>query len=235
MNAKKSDRCPWCVSSELYIDYHDNEWGVPCYDNRALFEMLNLEGAQAGLSWITILNKRENYRRLFANFEVAKVARFTEKKIDKLVLDAGIVRHRQKIAAVVNNAKVVQSMQKEGDSFAEFVWSFVHYKPVQNSHKTLKTVPGSTDESLQMSKALKKRGFKFVGSTTCYAFMQASGMVNDHLVNCPEYKRVASLAKKPSPFQRIVNSAAATAKAAPKKAASKKKTAAKRSVRKTRA
>ena len=201
MSAIKSKSCQWCLGSQLYIDYHDEEWGVPCYDSRGLFEMLNLEGAQAGLSWITILNKRENYRRLFANFDTAKMARFTEKKIDKLVLDAGIVRHRQKIEAFVNNAAVVQSMEKNGESFAEYVWSFVDFKPIQNAHKTMKTVPGSTDLSLKMSKDLKKRGFKFVGSTTCYAFMQASGMVNDHMTNCPQYKKVKSLGKKRAPFK----------------------------------
>jgi len=140
MTTAKEKRCGWCLSSELYIDYHDNEWGVPCYDARALFEMLNLEGAQAGLSWITILNKRDNYRRLFADFDVA------------------------------------------GESFVDFLWSFVDYTVVQNQHKSMATVQGSTDQSKRMSKALKKSGFKFVGPTTCYAFMQASGMVNDHLV-----------------------------------------------------
>jgi len=189
-------RCGWCLSSQLYIDYHDNEWGVPCYDTQALFEMLNLEGAQAGLSWITILNKRENYRRLFANFDVAKVARFNTAKIDKLVLDEGIVRHRQKIEAFINNAKAVVAMEKRGDSFVDFLWSFVDYTIVQNKHKTMKTVRGSTEQSVAMSKALKKSGFKFVGPTTCYAFMQASGMVNDHLISCPGHSRVAKLDKK---------------------------------------
>jgi len=196
MATSKDKRCGWCLSSELYIDYHDNEWGVPCYDAQALFEMLNLEGAQAGLSWITILNKRENYRRLFANFDVAKIARFKPAKIEKLVLDAGIIRHRQKIEAFVNNAQMVVAMEKRGESFVDFLWSFVDYKIVQNKHKSMATVQGSTDQSQLMSKALKKSGFKFVGPTTCYAFMQASGMVNDHLVSCPEHSRVAKLDKK---------------------------------------
>ncbi len=196
MSEKADPRCSWCLGSELYRSYHDEEWGVPCYNTQELFEMLCLEGAQAGLSWITILNKRENYRRLFANFDPVKVARFTKKKIDKLVLDPGIVRHRQKIEAVVNNAKVVVAMEKEGESFCDFLWSFVDYSVQQNKVKTLKEVPSSTDTSLLMSKALKKRGFKFVGSTTCYAFMQASGMVNDHVQTCPSCKRVKALAKK---------------------------------------
>lgn len=192
----KDKRCQWCLGSDLYIDYHDTEWGVPCYDARSLFEMINLEGAQAGLSWITILNKRENYRRLFADFDVVKVARFNSNKIDKLVLDAGIVRHRQKIEALVNNAKVVVAMEKEGESFVDFMWSFVDYHIIQNKHKSMATVKSSTEVSALMSKTLKKKGFKFVGSTTCYAFMQASGMVNDHMVSCPQYKAVQMLAKK---------------------------------------
>ncbi len=196
MATTKEKRCGWCLSSELYIDYHDKEWGVPCYDTSTLFEMLSLEGAQAGLSWITILNKRENYRRLFANFDVAKIARFKPAKIDKLVLDAGIIRHRQKIEAFVNNAKVVVEMEKRGESFVDFLWSFVDYEIVQNKHKSMSTVQASTDQSRQMSKALKKSGFKFVGPTTCYAFMQASGMVNDHLVSCAQYRQVAKLNKK---------------------------------------
>lgn len=189
-------RCGWCLGSDLYISYHDNEWGVPCYDAQALFEMINLEGAQAGLSWITILNKRKNYRRLFANFDAAKVARFKPEKIDKLVLDAGIIRHRQKIEAVVANAKVVVEMEKNSESFVDYLWSFVDFKTIQHKHKTMTTVEGFTPRSTLMSKSLKKRGFKFVGPTTCYAFMQAAGMVNDHMVGCPEYKRVAALAAK---------------------------------------
>ena len=205
MSKTKEKRCHWCLGSELYIDYHDNEWGVPCYDARALFEMLSLEGAQAGLSWITILNKRENYRRLFANFDVAKVARFTVKKIDKLVTDPGIVRHRQKIEAVVANAKLVVQMEKAGESLTDLLWSFVDFCPIQNKHKTMATVQSSTARSTLLSEALKKRGFKFVGATTCYAFMQASGMVNDHMMSCPRYKTVKSLAaqiKRPSHWKK---------------------------------
>jgi len=196
MAISNEKRCGWCLGSELYISYHDAEWGVPCYDSQALFEMLNLEGAQAGLSWITILNKRENYRRLFANFEAVKVARFKAAKIDKLVLDAGIVRHRQKIEAVVANAKIVVEMEKNGEPLVDYLWSFVDYKIIQNKHKTMATVQSSTEQSVLMSKSLKKRGFKFVGATTCYAFMQASGMVNDHMVSCPGYKQVQALAAK---------------------------------------
>lgn len=196
MKKSTEKRCQWCLGSDLYIRYHDEEWGVPSYDARELFELLCLEGAQAGLSWITILNKRENYRRLFVNFDAGKVARFTTKKIDKLVTDAGIVRHRQKIEAVVANAKVVVAMEKDGESLVDFLWSFVDFKPIQNKHKTMATVHSSTERSLAMSKALKKRGFKFVGATTCYAFMQASGMVNDHMTSCPEYKTVKTLATK---------------------------------------
>ncbi len=196
MANSKEKRCSWCLSSELYIDYHDQEWGMPCYDAHTLFEMLNLEGAQAGLSWITILNKRENYRRLFANFDYVKVARFKEAKIEKLVLDAGIVRHRQKIEAFVNNAKVVVAMEKQGESFVDLLWSFVDFKPIQNKHKSMATVKASTELSIAMSKALKKKGFKFVGPTTCYAFMQACGMVNDHMTSCPHYKVCANAANK---------------------------------------
>ena len=170
MSKTKEKRCSWCLGSELYIDYHDNEWGVPCYDARALFEMLSLEGAQAGLSWITILNKRENYRHLFANFDAAKVARFTVKKIDKLVADSRIVRHRQKIEAVVANAKLVVQMEKSGESLTDFLWSFVDFRPFQNKHKTMATVQTRTEQSMLLSKALKKRGFKFVGGDDLLRF-----------------------------------------------------------------
>ena len=178
-------RCPWCLGDELYEHYHDTEWGVPCRDETQLFEMLNLEGAQAGLSWITILRKREHYRRVFADFDRHRVARFTQAKVEKLVLDPGIVRHRQKIEAFIHNAKVAVQMEKDGDCLVELLWSFSGPEPVLNSWKSMADVPAVTAESTAMSKALKKRGFKFVGPTTCYAFMQASGMVNDHLVGCP--------------------------------------------------
>lgn len=177
-------RCSWCLGDEVYEDYHDNEWGVPCRDDDELFEMLNLEGAQAGLSWITILRKRENYRRAFAGFDKHKVARFTAAKVDKLVLDAGIVRHRQKIEAVIHNAKVAIQIEKDGESLSELLWSFTGGDTLLNQWKTMAEVPAVTPESTAMSRSLKKRGFKFVGPTICYAFMQATGMVNDHLVSC---------------------------------------------------
>jgi len=196
MSKAREKRCPWCLGSELYIDYHDNEWGVPCYDAQTLFELINLEGAQAGLSWITILNKRENYRRAFAGFDPNKLVRFSEKKIDKLVTDPGIVRHRGKVAAVVSNAQAYLDMAEQGEDFADFLWAFVDYKPVQNRLQSMSDAAASTDVSQQMSKALKKRGFKFVGGTIAYAFMQAAGMVNDHLVSCPGHKAVKAQAKQ---------------------------------------
>jgi len=200
-NKASEKRCSWCLGSEIYIDYHDKEWGVPCYDSNELLEMICLEGQQAGLSWITILNKRENYRRLFAKFDAKKIARFTEAKIDKLAENPGIIRYRMKVEAIVQNAKMVAEMEKQGENFAEYLWSFVDNTPIQNKHKSMKTVQASTDISVLMSKALKKRGFKFVGPTTCYAFMQAAGMVNDHMVDCPGYKKAQSLAKQTSPFK----------------------------------
>lgn len=181
-------RCEWAGDNPLYIAYHDEEWGIPCYDDRALFELLILEGAQAGLSWITILKKRDNYRRLFDNFDAAKIARYTPKKIDKLLQDPGIVRNRLKVEATVTNAKAFLELQQEPGGFSRFIWSFVGGKPIHNRWKSMKEVPASTTESDAMSKALKKRGFKFVGSTICYAFMQAAGLVNDHTVNCFRYR-----------------------------------------------
>lgn len=178
-------RCGWCGNDEMYVAYHDDEWGRPCYDAIELFELLNLEGAQAGLSWITILRKRDNYRKAFKGFDPAKVARMRDSTLEKLLLDPGIVRNRLKVYGVVTNARIFNSMHKDGEDFSEFLWSFVNYKPRQNKPRTLKDVPSKTAESDAMSKALKKRGFKFCGSTICYAFMQAAGMVNDHLLNCP--------------------------------------------------
>lgn len=195
-------RCDWCHSSELYMDYHDNEWGVPCIDDQQLFELLNLEGAQAGLSWITVLKKREGYRKAFAGFDPQRIARFRDSRIEKLMLDSSIVRNRLKINAVITNAKLYNQMQKEGIGFADYLWSFVDHKPMQNKRKSMADVPATSAESDAMSKALKKQGFKFVGSTICYAFMQASGMVNDHLVGCPSYKPVVALGKKLPPRAR---------------------------------
>ena len=184
--------CPWADVSPADLQYHDTEWGVPHRGEHHLFEMLTLEGAQAGLSWTTILNKREGYRRCFAGFDPTKVARFTSSKVDKLLLDASIVRHRGKIESTVSNAKAVLSLHKQGTTLSELLWSFVDGEPVTNRWKTLKQVPAETPASKAMSKELKRRGFRFVGPTTCYALMQAAGMVNDHLVSCPRHKAVAN-------------------------------------------
>jgi len=181
-------RCIWTGDDPLYQKYHDEEWGVPSYDDQHLFEMLILEGAQAGLSWITILKKRENYRQAFDNFEAKKIARYSEKKIEKLLLNPGIVRNRLKVNATVTNAKLFLDIQKQQGSFSDYIWSFVGGKPIVNHWKKHEDIPVNTDESDAMSKDLKKRGFKFVGSTICYAYMQAVGMVNDHVVECFRYK-----------------------------------------------
>jgi DNA-3-methyladenine glycosylase I len=184
-------RCKWPGEDPLYCAYHDHEWGKPLHDDRALFEMLMLEGAQAGLSWITILRKRENYRRAFDGFDAAKIARYTPKKIDKLMGDEGIVRNRAKIEGVVSGAKAyLQLMSRPG--FSEHIWSFVDGKPIINHLKLRDRAPAQTEISMALSKDLKQRGFKFVGPTIVYAFMQAVGMVNDHAVECfchPEFKR----------------------------------------------
>lgn len=191
---KSKNRCSWCTASELYIKYHDEEWGVPVYDDRLLFEMLLLEGAQAGLSWITILNKRDNYRKAFDNFNATKIVRYTEKKKAKLLQNTGIVRNKLKVNAAVINAVAFLKIQDEVGSFKNYIWQFVDGKPIINSFKTLAEVPASTKESDVMAKDLKKRGFKFVGSTICYAFMQAVGMVNDHTIDCFRYKPIHKLA-----------------------------------------
>lgn len=177
-------RCGWAGDDPLYIDYHDREWGVPCHDDRTLFEFLMLEGAQAGLSWITILRKRENYRRLFDDFDVEKIARYNSRKIESLLNDPGIVRNRLKVTSAVGNALAYLDIQQEYGSFSDYLWDFVDGAPIQNSWQTLDDVPASTPESDALSKELKRRGFKFVGSTICYAYMQAMGLVNDHTVDC---------------------------------------------------
>jgi DNA-3-methyladenine glycosylase I len=182
-------RCPWTSSDPLYILYHDREWGVPVHDDRKLFEMLILEGAQAGLSWITILRKRENYRKAFDNFDAEKIARYNARDVRRLLKNEGIVRNRLKIEAVIRNAKTFLNVQKEFGSFDAYIWEFVGGKPKVNRWRTLKQIPSTTPESDAMSKDLKKRGFTFAGSTICYAFMQAVGMVNDHLVGCFRYKK----------------------------------------------
>jgi DNA-3-methyladenine glycosylase I len=181
-------RCTWCAGSDLQTAYHDREWGVPVHDDRKLFEFLVLEGAQAGLSWDTILKKRENYRRAFAGFDPRKVARFDRAKRAALMKNPGIVRNRLKIESAVTNAQAFLAVQREFGSFDRYVWRFVGGKPLRNRRRTTKDVPASTPESDAMSRGLKQRGFRFVGSTICYAFMQATGMVNDHLVTCYRHR-----------------------------------------------
>lgn len=186
MKTSKDDaRCPWCLGDQLYIRYHDEEWGVPSHDDRHLFEMIILEGAQAGLSWSTILKKRENYRRAYHDFDVKRIARYGDKDVARLLADEGIVRNRLKVAASILNAQATLAVQKEFGSLDAFLWQFVGGKPIQNRRRSMTEIPARTAESDAMSKALLKRGFKFVGSTICYAFIQAVGMVNDHLVTCP--------------------------------------------------
>lgn len=181
-------RCDWANGSELMQSYHDNEWGVELHDDRGLFEFIVLEGAQAGLSWSTILNKREGYRKAFDNFDVKKIAAYTDKDVARLLADTGIVRNRLKVGSAITNAQAFLLVQKEFGSFDKYIWQFVNGKPIRNSRKKLADIPSSTPESDAMSKDLKKRGFKFVGTTICYAFMQAVGMVNDHVVGCYRYK-----------------------------------------------
>jgi DNA-3-methyladenine glycosylase I len=189
-------RCSWCLGSPLYIRYHDEEWGVPVHDDRRQFEFLILEGAQAGLSWSTILNKRENYRRAFAGFDPKKVARLGARDVKRLMADAGIVRNRLKIESTIGNARAFLKVQREFGSFDAYIWAFVGGKPMQNLRSGLLQVPASTPVSDALSKDLKVRGFRFVGSTIVYAHMQAVGMVNDHLVSC--FRR-AQLAARPRP------------------------------------
>ncbi|MBC8097776.1 MAG: DNA-3-methyladenine glycosylase I [Akkermansiaceae bacterium] len=183
------NRCSW-AQNEVCIPYHDTEWGEPVHDDRMLFEMLILEGAQAGLSWTTILKKRENYRKAFDNFDARKIAKYDSRKVEKLMADAGIVRNRLKIESTIRNAKAFLAVQKEFGSFDAYIWQFVGGKPIQNRRQSMKEVPARTAESDAMSKDLLKRGFKFVGSTICYAFMQAVGMVNDHTVDCFRYSKM---------------------------------------------
>lgn len=185
------ERCHWAAAGgPQYIAYHDKEWGVPQHDDRVLFEFLVLEGAQAGLSWSTILNKRDNYRKAFAGFDPRKVARFDKARIERLLQDPGIVRNRLKVESAIGNARAFLDVQEEFGSFDAFIWEFVGGNPLQNDWKTHKRVPASTPESDAMSKELKKRGFRFVGSTILYAFMQATGMVNDHTVSCFRWKQL---------------------------------------------
>lgn len=184
------ERCPWCEGFDLYREYHDKEWGVPLRDNRALFELLILEGAQAGLSWATVLKKRAHYRQVFDGFDTARIARYDDEKVATLLADPGIIRNRAKVAATIQNARAYLALTAGGQSFSDFLWSIVGGAPVQNAWSSLAEVPARTAQSDALSKALSRAGFKFVGSTICYAFMQAAGMVNDHLVACPRHQAV---------------------------------------------
>jgi DNA-3-methyladenine glycosylase I len=190
MSPKTRTRCAWCGTDPLYVAYHDEEWGVPLHDDRQLFEMLILEGAQAGLSWITILRKRENYRKAFDGFRANRIARYDARKVRSLLADPGIVRNRLKIASTIGNARAFLTVQKEHGSFDRYIWQFVGGRPLVNRRGPLNAVPARTEESDAMSKDLKKRGFTFVGSTICYAFMQAVGMVNDHAADCFRHRQV---------------------------------------------
>ena len=190
MATQAKNRCPWCLKSDEYIEYHDKEWGTPVHDDQTHFEFLILEGAQAGLSWSMILRKRAGYRKAFANFDPVKVSRFTETRIEKILQDPGVVRNKLKVNAAVNNAKRFIEVQKEFGSFNAYIWSFVGNKPILNKWKNPNEVPATSKESDALSKDLIKRGFKFVGSTVIYAHMQACGLVNDHLIDCWKYKKV---------------------------------------------
>lgn len=189
-------RCGWVSDDPLYLRYHDEEWGVPLHDDRRLFEALILDGFQAGLSWLTILKKRENFRKAFDDFDALKISRYSEKKFDRLMNDAGIVRNRLKIRAAIDNAKAYLAVRKEFGSFDTYIWQFVDHKTIVNKWKKLKDLPPKTPVSDRMSKDMKDRGFRFVGSTICYAFMQASGLVNDHTTDCFRYNQVLRAKRK---------------------------------------
>jgi DNA-3-methyladenine glycosylase I len=197
-------RCPWCLGSPEYIRYHDEEWGVPVHDDRVLFEFLILEGAQAGLAWSTILAKRENYRRAFDGFDAARVARYGARDAARLMADAGIVRNRLKIRAAIENARSTLAIRERHGSFDAYLWRFVDGRPLQHRRRSLRQVPARTAVSDALSKDLKQNGFRFVGSTICYAFMQAVGMVNDHLVTCFRHRAVALQWQRPVELQRKV-------------------------------
>jgi DNA-3-methyladenine glycosylase I len=186
-------RCPWCLGSDIYKKYHDEEWGVPVHDEHKLFEFLILEGAQAGLSWITILKRREGYRQAFANFDPQKVATFDQQKIEELMQFDGIIRNRRKIESAIGNAKAFLKIQNEFGSFDNYIWGFVNYKPIVNHFTTLAELPAQTDLSVLISKDLKKRGFNFMGPTIVYAHMQATGMVNDHLLGCYRHQELKNI------------------------------------------
>lgn len=192
--SETSTRCPWPGDDPLYIAYHDEEWGVPEYDDRALFEKLVLDGFQAGLSWITILRKRDSFREAFDGFDPERIARYTPKKVEKLLQNQGIIRHRGKIEASISNAQAWLDIMEQGDGFSDFIWRHVDHKPVQNNWRQIGEVPAATDMSVALSKALKKQGFKFCGPTIVYAFAQAVGLVNDHITCCPRHKACIKLA-----------------------------------------
>ncbi|MDH3322552.1 MAG: DNA-3-methyladenine glycosylase I [Flavobacteriaceae bacterium] len=183
-------RCSWCGEDALYVSYHDNEWGVPVYDDDKLFEFLTLETFQAGLSWITVLRKRENFRKAFDNFDYRKIAKYDDRKFEELIVDAGIIRNKLKIKATISNAIAFMDIQKEFGSFSKYIWGFVNHEPIINRWQTMDEIPASTEISDRLSKDLKKRGFKFVGSTVIYAHMQATGMVNDHVTSCFRFDKV---------------------------------------------
>jgi len=189
------NRCEWSMSDPLYITYHDDEWGVPVHDDRILFEFLILEGAQAGLSWLTILKKRDNYKKAFDGFDIDRIANYEETDLKRLLADAGIVRNRLKIESAIKNARGVLDIQEEYGSLDSYLWRYVDGTPKQNARKSMADLPANTEQSKVMSKDLKKRGFNFVGPTICYAFMQAVGMVNDHTANCYRYKEIKELAQ----------------------------------------
>lgn len=206
MKKKAPARCEWAGSDPLYVTYHDREWGVPVHDDRKLFEFLVLEGAQAGLAWITILRKREHYRRVFDDFDAARLARWSPAKVARALKDPGIVRNRLKVQGVVRNARVFLDVVEKEGSFARFLWSFVGGTPQQNRRKSLREVPPETDESRAMSRELRRRGFTFVGPTICYAFMQAVGMVNDHVVTCARWKKLGGGAASGTARRKTVGS-----------------------------
>lgn len=189
MSTKATGRCSWCGDDPLYVAYHDEEWGKPCHDERMLFELLILEGAQAGLSWITVLRKRENYRKAFDNFAAEKIARYTAKDVERLMSDAGIVRNRLKIEATIANARAYLKLREEFGGLDAYLWRYVNGKPLQPKWRSMAEVPAQTEISTAISKDLKKRGFKFVGSTIIYAYMQATGLSNDHIVSCPQHRK----------------------------------------------
>jgi DNA-3-methyladenine glycosylase I len=193
---EKKSRCEWCESDPLYIAYHDEEWGIPVHDDRHLFEMLLLEGAQAGLNWLTILKKRENYRKAFHAFDPEKIAKYSQRDIQRLLNDPGIVRNRLKIESTIKNARGVLDIIQEFGSFSSFLWRYVNNRPRQNAWKSLRDLPARTEQSDMVSNDLKKRGFNFIGSTICYAFMQSVGMVNDHIVGCFRYAEVKKMAQQ---------------------------------------